>query len=125
MPEYSFKCEKCDESFSDFFSLKDYDALIKKVKCPACKSKKIYRDFLGDNVVPNYIKGVHEATTLGELADKRSKKLGRRTVEGIKQDQKTKKKNTLEEKLPEGMSISKYEDTGRLSKSEVDKKRKK
>jgi len=125
MPEYSFKCEKCEESFSDFFSLKDYDALIKKVKCPSCKSKKVYRDFLGDNVVPNYIKGVHEATTLGELADKRSKKLGRRTVEGIKQDQKTKKKNTLEKKLPEGMTISKYEDTGRLSKSEVDKKRKK
>ncbi len=55
----------------------------------------------------------------------RSKKLGRRTVDGIKQDQKTKKKNTLEAKLPEGMSISKYEDTGRLSKSEVEKRRKK
>ncbi|NVM35809.1 MAG: hypothetical protein HWN81_09450 [Candidatus Lokiarchaeota archaeon] len=125
MPEYSFRCDKCDETFLRFFHVKEYESELKKSKCPSCKSKKIYRDFLADNITPNYIKGVHEAKTLGELADKRSKKLGRRAVEGIKQDQKTKKKNTLEKKLPEGMTISKYEDTGRLSKSQVDKKRKK
>lgn len=124
MPEYSFRCDKCDETFSNFFHVKDYDSELKKSKCPSCKSNKIHRDFLADNITPNYIKGVHEATTLGELADKRSKKLGRRTCEGMKQDQKTKKKDNLSRKLRDGATISKYEDTGRLSKSQIDKKRK-
>ena len=97
---------------------------VKKSKCPSCKSKKIHRDFLADNVTPNYIKGVHEATTLGELADKRCKKLGKRTVEGMREDFKTKKRNTLEDKLPEGMTMSGYENSAKLSKKEIDKKRK-
>lgn len=125
MPEYSFRCDKCDETFLKFFHVKEYDSELKKSKCPYCKSKKIYRDFLADNITPNYIKGVHEATTLGELADKRSKKLGRKTVEGMRQDFKTKKKNTLEEKLPEGMSMNGYENSNKLSKKEIDNKRKK
>jgi putative FmdB family regulatory protein len=123
MPEYSFKCDKCEEKFSEFFMVADYDSRVKKSKCPACKSKKVHRDFLADDVTPNYIKGVHEATTLGELADKRSKKLGKRTVEGMKEDFKTKPKNTLESKLKDGATITSYADTGRLSKTEIDKKR--
>jgi putative FmdB family regulatory protein len=124
MPEYSFRCDKCDEIFERFFHVTEYESELKKSKCPSCKSKKIHRDFLADNVTPNYIKGVHEATTLGELADKRCKKLGKRTVEGMREDFKTKKRNTLEDKLPEGMTMSGYENSAKLSKKEIDKKRK-
>ncbi|NVM35772.1 MAG: hypothetical protein HWN81_09265 [Candidatus Lokiarchaeota archaeon] len=124
MPEYSFRCDKCDKPFLEFFHVQEYDTELKRTKCPYCKSKKIYRDFLEDNVTPNYIKGVHEATTLGELADKRSKKLGSRTVEGMRENFKTKKKNTLEDKLPEGMTMGGYENSAKLSKKEINKKRK-
>jgi putative FmdB family regulatory protein len=124
MPEYSFRCDKCDRTFERFFHVKEYESELKKSKCPSCKSKKIHRDFLADNITPNYIKGMHEATTLGELADKRCKKLGKQTVEGMREDFKTKKRNTLEEKLPEGMTMGGYENSERLSKTEIDNKRK-
>ena len=123
MPEYSFKCNKCESSFSKLFGVSEYEIKIKKTKCPFCKSSRIYRDFFEDNITTNYIKGVHEATTLGELADKQTKKLGKNKAASLKAKMKTKTKNTLEERLPEGMSISKYEDTGRLSKKEINKKR--
>jgi len=123
MPEYSFSCEKCDHNFSEIWSMPEYDCKVKKVKCPSCKSKRVYRDFATDNFVPNYVKGLHEAATLGEYADKQVKKLGKAKVEQMRRDQKTKKRNDLEGKLPEGMSMGAYEDSGRISKSEALKKR--
>jgi len=69
------------------------------------------------------VKGLHEAQTLGEYADKQVKKLGKAKVEQMRQDQKTKKRNTLEEKLPDGMSMSSYEDTARISKSDMLKRK--
>lgn len=123
MPEYSFSCEKCDYNFTELWSVQEYDCAVAKAKCPSCKSKKVYRDFLSDNFVPNYVKGLHEASTLGEYADKQTKKMSKDQVAQALADQKTKKKNTLEEKLPDGMSLSSYEDTTRISKSEMLKRR--
>lgn len=123
MPEYSFSCEKCDHNFSEIWSMQEYDCKVKKVKCPSCKSKRVYRDFATDNFVPNYVKGLHEAATLGEYADKQVKKLGKAKVEQMRRDQKTKKRNDLEGKLPEGMSMGSYEDSARISKSEALRKR--
>ena len=74
-------------------------------------------------VVSNYVKGLHEASTLGEYADKQVKKLGKSKVEQMRRDQKTKKKKTLESKLPSGMSKTSYENTARISKSEMLKRR--
>lgn len=124
MPEYSFTCEKCDHNFSEIWSMKEYDCKVGNTKCPSCKSKQVYRDFLSDNFVPNYVKGLHEAATLGEYADKQTKKLGKAQVEQMRRDQKTKTNNTLEEKLPQGMSMTSYENTTRISKSDMLKRRK-
>ena len=74
-------------------------------------------------MVSNYVKGLHEASTLGEYADKQVKKLGKSKVEQMRRDQKTKKKKTLESKLPSGMSKTSYENTARISKSEMLKRR--
>ena len=99
MPEYSFSCEKCDHNFTELWSMQEYDCKVQKVKCPSCKSKKVYRDFLSDNFVP------------------------KEKVEQMRRDQKTKKQNTLEEKLPQGMSMGSYEDSARISKSDMMKRR--
>jgi hypothetical protein len=96
---------------------------MSKVKCPECKSKRVYRDFAEDNIVSNYVKGLHEATTLGEYADKQTKKLGKGKVEQMRRDQKTKKQNNLEGKLKDGMSMTPYENTTRISKSDMLKRR--
>jgi len=125
MPEYSFNCSECDLAFSKIWSISEYDCKTKRVKCPECKSKKVFRDFSEDRITPNYVKGIHEVTTLGEYADKQTKRLGKAKVEQMRLDQKTKKdpKTGLKE-LPTGMSrVKDYTETPRLSKSEIQKRR--
>jgi len=109
MPEYSFRCERCDAGFSKKFSIADYDTEIKKVKCMVCHSKsKVSRRYDEDNVTVNYIKGLHECATLGEYADKQTKKMSSDHVEEKMADFKTKKNpNSGMKELPQGMSRAK------------------
>ena len=44
MPNYAFKCEKCEHTFDEMLSLSDRDLPLKK-PCPKCKKKKIIRDW--------------------------------------------------------------------------------
>jgi putative FmdB family regulatory protein len=44
MPNYAFKCEKCDHCFDEMLSLSDRDLPTKK-PCPKCKKKKVLRDW--------------------------------------------------------------------------------
>lgn len=41
MPFYDFKCNECDEVFDIFANMSEKNKIIKKNKCPKCKSKKI------------------------------------------------------------------------------------
>jgi len=126
MPEYSFECEKCEVAFTSVFSIAEYDEKIKKVKCPECKSKRVLRDYGADRIVPNYVKGLHEATTLGEYADKQTAKLSRDERDAKLRSYKTKKNpNTGIKELPSGMSRAKTNsDMPRISKQDAKKKRK-
>ncbi len=125
MPEYSFKCEKCKEAFSVFLSLNEYDEKINNIKCNHCKSKNIIRDYETDNVTANYIKGLHECKTLGEYADKQTKKYGQYKCEDMLSNLKTKKNpNTGMKELPSGMSRAKNDgDLPRITKDQAKKKR--
>jgi putative FmdB family regulatory protein len=102
MPEYSFKCDNCDNRFSIICSIKEYS---EKQRCPQCRHlKSVYRDYEEDAFTPNYIKGLHECKTVGEYADKQTKKYGKAKCEQMLRDFKTKKKpNTGMKELPEGM----------------------
>ena len=44
MPNYEFKCDKCENSFSEFLSMKDRDIPLTN-ECAACGSKSICRVF--------------------------------------------------------------------------------
>jgi putative FmdB family regulatory protein len=44
MPNYAFKCEKCEYTFDEMLSLSNRDEPLKK-PCPKCKKKKIIRDW--------------------------------------------------------------------------------
>jgi len=44
MPNYAFKCEKCDHTFDEMLALNDRDVPTKK-PCPKCKKKKVIRDW--------------------------------------------------------------------------------
>lgn len=44
MPNYAYKCEKCEHTFDEMLSYERRDEPIAK-PCPACKKKKIVRDW--------------------------------------------------------------------------------
>ena len=44
MPNYAFKCEKCEHTFDEMLSLSNRDEPLKK-PCHKCKKKKIIRDW--------------------------------------------------------------------------------
>jgi putative FmdB family regulatory protein len=44
MPNYAFRCEKCDHSFDEMLALNDRDNPTKQ-PCPKCKKKKVIRDW--------------------------------------------------------------------------------
>jgi putative FmdB family regulatory protein len=44
MPNYAFRCEKCDHTFDESLPVNDRDNPTKK-PCPSCKKKKVIRDW--------------------------------------------------------------------------------
>lgn len=44
MPTYEFYCEKCNKTFTQIWSLSEYDKRIKeKNKCPSCGSTRVVK----------------------------------------------------------------------------------
>ena len=112
MPEYNFICNNCKHKFNRFWKVSEYDKKKLKLKCPDCKNGSVYRDYKFDNTIINYIKGLHECKTLGEYADKQTKKYGKNKVEEMRRKFKTvKDPNSGMKELPSGMKrINKVED---------------
>lgn len=70
MPQYTFLCNKCQAQFDISCYISDYDATIKGLKCPQCKSLDIYRDYQNDKISGRVV-----YQTLGMLAQKNSDKM--------------------------------------------------
>jgi len=77
MPEYNFFCNNCSSYSTEYWSISEYDAKIKKVKCCNCKSKKVNRAYDKDNIYSS----VKEVKTIGQLAEANTKKLGKYGLE--------------------------------------------
>ena len=124
MPEYSYICEKCECSWSILCHRSKYKD---KIKCPSCKkSKMVYRDFQEDEFYAAYNYSLSEAKTIGHYADKQSKKLGKNKIEDMVREQKTKKVDTLSDKLPDGMQkMDRPNSSTKWTKDSTTKKRRK
>jgi putative FmdB family regulatory protein len=72
MIEYEYECDNCSHSFSIRQSIKD-DALS---ICPECNESTLYRVFHAPYVS---VKG--DVKTIGQLADKNTKNMGRYELE--------------------------------------------
>lgn len=108
MPSYTYKCSNCDFSFEIVQSIKDRP----KKKCKECKKMKLKRVLFPPMV---FVKG--DPATVGQLADRNNKKLGKTYLEEKrtlhKESGKNSRKEALESKLPRGMSLP--ENTGEES----------
>tara|TARA_Y100000401_G_scaffold64365_1_gene51214 strand:+ start:359 stop:727 length:369 start_codon:yes stop_codon:yes gene_type:complete len=69
VPLYDYVCSNCDHEINDVQqSIKDKPLQ----KCPQCGMKKLERVIYGGHI---FVKG--EAKTIGQLADRNSKKMGK------------------------------------------------
>ena len=79
---YTYRCYDCDYQFDENQSVKDKPLR----KCPCCKHLSIERVIYAPMVFCK-----REATTIGQLADRNSKKLGRQEV--LERDAKKKEQS--------------------------------
>jgi len=84
MPQYDWKCIKCDHRFSVVCLMSQYKELK---KCPECKEKSIIRDYDEYGLAT---KG--EPTTLGALAEANTKKMSPGELERAKEQERRKRK---------------------------------
>lgn len=93
MPQYSYSCPKCNDSFEIYLSLTDYKP---QQNCPNCKSL-CGRDLCLDcDITPNIPK------TVGSLADKNTDKMSADQKAALKEKHYEYRKGPRPE-LPEGM----------------------
>ena len=71
MPTYSLICEDCSQGIEVECYMSEYDAAIKNLTCPSCTSRNIHRDYQEDNIHTYCV----NVTTIGQLADRNTKKM--------------------------------------------------
>ena len=108
MPLHDYECTKCGKFFSDVYQKYEDDPLT---KCEVCGEESLQKIF----AVPTFFVA-QEAKTLGQVADRNAKKMGRREVQ--ERDLKNK------EKTKSAMSEAKKELYGGINKMTDQQKRK-
>lgn len=93
MPQYHFKCNKCEEYWQKYYSFQEYDEIVlpKKEKCPKCKKPKQVRMII-------HAPMINLGATIGAQAEKNTKGLGGKIQEEhlAKQEKKKKKQKKHE-----------------------------
>lgn len=108
MPEYTFICDKCEDSFSIFARWHDLDDMVinKTVVCPNCRSKSVSRDYIGDcsTISGSVKKSDNELKTIGDLANRNRDKMSDDKKIHLHQKHNSYKEEVSEKPLPKGMS---------------------
>lgn len=121
MPEYSYVCLKCHESFSVVRSISKYKP---KEKCPKCKlTGNVQRDLETDwdTMHGGVIRGDHEIT-VGELAKRNSERFSDDYKAALTHKHKTEGYETIEE-AQKRTGLDFYGEKGKRNPSEVQKKK--
>jgi len=116
MPTYDFQCGKCGRVHEIFRRFSDkLPERIKDMDAPCCHGNvKVSQLFYAPGVS---VKA--EASTLGQLAEKNAKSMGKSQVEEISEKYRTKKQDVL--KLKRGMSVDRRRAIEKKSMGRIDK----
>ena len=116
MPTYDFQCGKCGKVHEIFRRFSDgLPEKMKDMDDPCCHGNvKVSQLFSVPGVA---VKA--EARTLGQLAEKNSKNMGKSKVEEISEKYRTKKKDAI--MLKEGMSVDRKGPVDKKSMDRINK----
>ena len=101
MPTYSYFCEKCNNIFELFFSIRNYQETSQCPKC-MCECSRHYGDMLTIN--GSVKKSDSELKTIGDLANRNRDKLSDDEKIHLYDKHNKYKDQELEKQLPKGMS---------------------
>lgn len=102
MPLHDYECSECKAFFSDVYQKYEEDPLTKCEKCGEESLQKIF-------ATPSFfVKG--EPTTLGQMADRNSKKMGKQEVQERDLKRKEETKSAMSEAKKEL-----YSDIGKMN----------
>ena len=116
MPTYDFQCGKCGRVHEIFRRFGDkLPERMQEMDEPCCHGNvKVSQLFSAPGVV---VKA--EASTLGQLAEKNAKSMGKSQAEEISEKYRTKKQDVL--KLKRGMSVDRRRAIDKKSMGRIDK----
>lgn len=102
MPEYSYRCEICQTTFSIVCSMREYN---ENHLCDKCGSN-CYRDYIEDlSTLNTAVKlGDSELKTLGHLAQRNTEKMSEDQRNELYRKHNSYKEDVSEKPLPKGMS---------------------
>lgn len=103
MPNYSYKCEKCNKNFELFFSIRDYDP---NPKCIECGKKNTHRLYVLDVLTQSASvkKSDNELKTIGDLANRNRDRLSNDQKEALAAKHNEYKEKPPQKELPKGMT---------------------
>ena len=102
MPEYSYRCDKCKDTFSIVVCIREYKEIE---NCPQC-SGSCSRDYLEDlSSLNTSVKlGDNELKTLGHLAQRNTDRMSDDQRNELYRKHNSYKEEVPEKPLPKGMS---------------------
>jgi hypothetical protein len=118
MPTYDFECSKCGRVHEIFRSISEgLPENVGQLDKPCCHGNtKVFQIYHAPDI--SVRASASEAQTLGQLAERNSKKLGSQVGE-ITEKYKTQKENTI--KLKEGMSVDRRKSAKKSSMDRIKK----
>ena len=111
MPAYTFACDACNIGWIVSCDRSEYTS---DQECPKCNGKNTYRDFAEDEVHAQ----VYNVTTVGQLAERNSKKIGKTKVQEKDAINKEKFKEHMGKAKP---TESWWNKQGTANRSEINK----
>lgn len=102
MPEYTFKCEDCNNIYSVVLSYQQYDST--RFCCDTCLSFNVIRDYSSDlqNISGSVKKSDSELKTIGDLANRNRDRMSDDQKESLYRKHNEYKLNKPNDPLPKG-----------------------
>jgi putative FmdB family regulatory protein len=103
MPTYSYGCEKCNQNFELFYSIKDYQSAP---LCINCGNKKTHRLYALDVSTQSSCvkKSDSELKTIGDLANRNRDRLSDDQKQALSTKHNRYKEEVPQKQLPKGMT---------------------
>lgn len=103
MPTYTYICNKCNNKFEEFYSLRDYIESPKCSGCGSCKTSRSYSDDIA-SISGCVKKHDSELRTIGDIANRNRDRMSEDQKQALSKKHNEYKDPQFDKPLPKGMT---------------------